>query len=138
MIIEGQPKYCLQDLAIVPSVMSNIDSRNECNPFTTDGKYPIFCAPMNCVTDEFNYGSWDKEKVQPIFPRTVKYDTRMTYLTLGAWVALSQKEFEKLFADENKPFKGLVCNVCIDTANAHRKSIYESVNKAKKIARDNG
>ena len=42
MIIEGQPKYCLQDLAIVPSVMSKIDSRNECNPLTKDDKYPIF------------------------------------------------------------------------------------------------
>ena len=138
MIIEGQPKYCLQDLAIVPSVMSKIDSRNECNPLTKDDKYPIFCAPMNCVTDENNYEVWNKEKVQPILPRTVKYDIRMKFLTSGAWVALSQKEFEKLFTDENNPFNGLVCNVCIDTANAHRKSIYESVNKAKKIARDNG
>ena len=128
MIIEGQPKYCLQDLAIVPSVMSNIDSRNECNPLTKDDKYPIFCAPMNCVTDENNYNEWNKEKVQPILPRTVKYDIRMKFLTSGAWVALSQKEFEKLFTDENKPFDSLVCNVCIDTANAHRKSIYESVN----------
>jgi IMP dehydrogenase/GMP reductase len=139
MILEGQPKYCLQDLSVVPAVISKIDSRTECNPFTKNGKYPIFCAPMNCVTDENNYGIWDKEKVQPILPRTVKYDKRMTFLMLGSWVALSQKEFEKLFADENKPFGfDMSYKVCIDTANAHRKSIYESVNKAKKIARDNG
>ena len=138
MIIDEQPKYCLQDLSVVPSVISEIDSRTECNPFTKDDKYPIFCAPMNCVTNEINYGVWEEEKVQPILPRTVKYDKRIQFLTLGAWVAFSQKEFEKLFTDENKPFKGMVCNVCIDTANAHRKSIYKSVNKAKKIARDNG
>ena len=138
MIIEEQPKYCLQDLSVVPAVISKIDSRTECNPFTKDDKYPIFCAPMNCVTNEINYGVWEEEKVQPILPRTVKYDVRMKFLLDGAWVAFSQKEFEKLFTDEAKPFKGMVCNVCIDTANAHRKSIYKSVSKAKKIARDNG
>ena len=137
MIIEGQPKYCLQDLSVVPAVISKIDSRNECNPFTKDDKYPIFCAPMNCVTDENNYRIWELEKVQPILPRTVKYDVRMKFLISGAWVALSQKEFEKLFVNE-KPSSGLSYKVCIDTANAHRKSIYDSVNKAKKIAKDNG
>ena len=137
MIIEGHPKYCLQDLSVVPAVISEIDSRNECNPFTKDDKYPIFCAPMNCVTDENNYRIWELEKVQPILPRTVKYDVRMRFLISGAWVALSQKEFEKLFVNE-KPSSGLSYKVCIDTANAHRKSIYDSVNKAKKIAKDNG
>ena len=139
MILEGQPKYCLQDLSVVPAVISKINSRNECNPFTKSGKYPIFCAPMNCVTDDSNYGIWDAEKVQPILPRTVKYNVRKEFLYKGEWVALSQKEFEKLFGNDSEPagfdqeFK-----VCIDTANAHRKSIYDSVNKAKKIAKDNG
>ena len=139
MIIEGQPKYCLQDLSVVPAVISKIDSRSECNPLTADRKYPIFCAPMNCVTNENNYDIWESERVQPILPRTVNYDTRMAFLKSESWVALSQKEFEKLFADEAKPFiSGMSYKVCIDTANAHRKSIYDSVNKAKKIAKDNG
>ena len=139
MIIEEQPKYCLQDLSIVPAVISKIDSRSECNPFTHNKKYPIFCAPMNCVTNENNYDIWESERVQPILPRTVNYDTRISFLKSGSWVALSQKEFEKLFADKTKPFyRNMTYNVCIDTANAHRKSIYDSVNKAKKIASDNG
>ena len=139
MIIEEQPKYCLQDLSVVPAVISKIDSRSECNPFTHNKKYPIFCAPMNCVTNENNYDIWESERVQPILPRTVNYDTRIAFLKSGSWVALSQKEFEKLFADKTKPFyTNMTYKVCIDTANAHRKSIYDSVNKAKKIASDNG
>ena len=139
MIIEEQPKYCLQDLSVVPAVISKIDSRSECNPFTHDKKYPIFCAPMNCVTNENNYDIWESEMVQPILPRTVNYDTRIAFLKSSSWVALSQKEFEKLFADKTKPFdSNMTYKVCIDTANAHRKSIYDSVNKAKKIAKDNG
>lgn len=139
MIIEEQPKYCLQDLSVVPAVISKIDSRSECNPFTHDKKYPIFCAPMNCVTNENNYDIWEGERVQPILPRTVNYDTRIAFLKSSSWVALSQKEFEKLFADKTKPFESnMTYKVCIDTANAHRKSIYDSVNKAKKIAKDNG
>ena len=97
MIIDEQPKYCLQDLSVVPAVISKIDSRSECNPFTHDKKYPIFCAPMNCVTNENNYDIWESERVQPILPRTVNYDTRIAFLKSGSWVALSQKEFEKLF-----------------------------------------
>ena len=139
MIIEEQPKYCLQDLSIVPAVISKIDSRSECNPFTHNKKYPIFCAPMNCVTNENNYDIWESERVQPILPRTVNYDTRIAFLKSSSWVALSQKEFEKLFVDKTKPFdSNMTYKVCIDTANAHRKSIYDSVNKAKKIAKDNG
>ena len=139
MIIDEQPKYCLQDLSVVPAVISKIDSRSECNPFTHDKKYPIFCAPMNCVTNENNYDIWESERVQPILPRTVNYDTRIAFLKSGSWVALSQREFEKLFADKTKPFyTNMTYKVCIDTANAHRKSIYDSVNKAKKIASDNG
>lgn len=139
MIIEEQPKYCLQDLSVVPAVISKIDSRSECNPFTHDKKYPIFCAPMNCVTNENNYDIWESERVQPILPRTVNYDTRISFLKSSSWVALSQKEFEKLFVDKTKPFdSNMTYKVCIDTANAHRKSIYDSVNKAKKIAKDNG
>lgn len=136
---EGQPKYCLQDLAVVPAVISDIDSRTECNPFTPSGKYPIFCAPMNCVTDEANYFKWESHKVQPIIPRTIKYERRLFYLNTSRWVALSQKEFEKLFTNEEKPYGfDQEFKVCIDTANAHRKSIYASVNKAKKIASENG
>lgn len=139
MIIEEQPKYCLQDLSVVPAVISKIDSRSECNSFTHDKKYPIFCAPMNCVTNENNYDIWESERVQPILPRTVNYDTRIAFLKSSSWVALSQKEFEKLFVDKTKPFdSNMTYKVCIDTANAHRKSIYDSVNKAKKIAKDNG
>ena len=92
MIIEEQPKYCLQDLSVVPAVISKIDSRSECNPFTHDKKYPIFCAPMNCVTNENNYDIWEGERVQPILPRTVNYDTRIAFLKSGSWVALYQKE----------------------------------------------
>lgn len=139
MIIEERPKYCLKDLSIVPAEISTIDSRSECDCRDHNGKYPIFVSPMCTITDEFNYKIWETNNLYPIIPRTVKYNIRIANMLSGSWVALSQKEFEKLFTDEDKPAGfDQEFRICIDTANAHRKSIYESVNKAKKIARDNG
>lgn len=137
MIIINQ-QYCLKDLAIVPAVISNINSRSECNPFDKNNKYPLFCAPMSCVTDEKNYFTWESKGIYPILPRTVKYNDRIKFINMGKWVALSQKEFKELFVDNFYKYDNInKYYICIDTANAHRKSLYDEINKAKRNALEN-
>lgn len=137
MIIEERPKYCLKDLSIVPAEISTIDSRSECDCKDVNGKYPIFVSPMCTITNEDNYKMWEQNDLYSIIPRTVKYSTRFELMEEGNWVALSQKEFEKLFISNSRTVDKEY-RVCIDTANAHRKSIYDSVNTAKKLAKDYG
>ena len=48
--------YSYNDLTIVPSVISNISSRSECDPYIDNDKklLPIFTAPMASVVNENN------------------------------------------------------------------------------------
>ena len=48
--------YSYNDLTIVPSVISNVASRSECNPFIedTENRLPIFASPMASVVSENN------------------------------------------------------------------------------------
>lgn len=131
--------YRIDEVSIVPAEISLINSRSECVPFDDDGNYPIFCAPMSAVTDEKNYDIWKQNKLIPILPRTVNYEKRIEILNEGEWVAFGLSEFKHLFIDTADSLaKGKTYKVCIDMANGHMKSIYDSVNMAKTLAKDNG
>ena len=134
MIIEEKPKYCLKDLCIVPAVISNINSRSECNSRDKNGKFPIFVSPMSTCTNETNYMVWQDNGVYPIIPRTVSFELRKKFLDCEKWVALSQKEFEYICL-KNTLSANHTYYICIDTANAHRKSLYTLINTAKKEAK---
>lgn len=142
-MINNEPKYYFDDLAIVPcEEPSPLDSRSQCNPYVDGEKMlPIFASAMYSVTNKDNYDTWVQNGIQAILPRTVKYVDRFNALIEeGKWVAFSQKEFNNLFCDNPMfgSYKGKKMYVSVDTANAHRKSIYASINQAKDIAKANG
>ena len=132
-------KYCLNDMCIVPAVMTTIESRSECYPYYISNDIvmlPIFAAPMNCVTDAENYNTWVDNGIQAIMPRTVPWETRCWSAENGKWVAMSQKEFYNYFISNARVLRGpgQTYRICIDTANAHRQSIYEMAKTAKQLA----
>lgn len=140
-MIIGPPKCCVKDLAIIPCTITDINSIDECIPFTEDGMYPIFASPMNCVSNEKNYDVWIKNKIQAILPRTVSYNIRLDYMLQGKWTALSEQEFEFLFTEEDsckQYLKKSIFRICIDTMNGHKKFLYDNVNTAKKYAKKYG
>ena len=139
MILENI-KYCYKDLSIVPCEMTSLESRKNVNPFINNGMLPIFASPMYSVTNKNNVQMWKDNKITPIVPRTVMWNDRYDFLMASEWVAYSQKEFNNIFIDNYHKIavKDSVFYVCIDTANAHRKSLYVMISKAKKIAKDNG
>lgn len=152
MPIIKDTKYSYNDLTIEPAVISSIKSRKECNPFVEDDKYlPLFTAPMSTITNEHNINIWKLNKIHPMIPRNIGADPngdiekRMRYIKLfmddGDWVALSLKEFEYIFVDHKMMSPGEIFpgynrtyRVCVDLANGHMKSLYETINKAKDIA----
>lgn len=136
--LEQDRKYCLSynDVMIMPSSVSNIESRSECNPFYDDGFLPIFTAPMSTVVDVENYELFTQNKIHAILPRNIDFDVRYNEcINNHKWAAFSLKEFETYFISENKKFS--FAQVLIDVANGHMKKIFDLVKKAKTLHKDN-
>ena len=133
-MLHNKVLYSYNDVMIEPAVLSEINSRSECNPFKS-GMLPIFTAPMSTVVDEKNYGIFKKNGIIPIMPRNISLETRYDIAIKGNWAAFSLKEFKELFCNKEKhidhhdnPYK-----VLIDVANGHMKQIYDLVREAKEL-----
>lgn len=156
MPIIKETKYSYNDLTIEPAVISSIKSRKECNPYVDEDNYlPLFTAPMSTITNEYNINIWKLNKIHPMIPRNIGADPngdiakRMEYikdfLDDGDWCALSLKEFEYVFVDHKMDSIGFpfiystkTYRICVDLANGHMQSLYETINKAKDIADERG
>lgn len=129
--------YGYNDLTIVPCKISKIRHRKECNPYTLDGKLPLFTAPMYSVVCKENISIYDQNKINTILPRAKEIDYE--YLKNGKWIALSLDQFIDTFIENiNAHIKdGAAYNVCIDIANGHMVDLYKAINEAKELARKN-
>lgn len=145
MILEEQG-LSYADLTIIPAVISDVDSRKECNIFYEDGNLPIFAAPMMTVVNEHNYKIYKDNKINVILPRTIKYKERIDFLKNGEWVSFSLKEFKRLFCylpedpvqNIFEVEKGKTYKVLIDMADGHMHSLYKTTFEAKRIAKNYG
>jgi hypothetical protein len=122
-------KYSLKDVSIVPAAVSSIDSRSQCKPYTNEGMLPLFTAPMSSVISLDNYVLFEDNKIHPIIPRNIDFETRKGMCS-QTWCAFSLKEFEELFCDGN-----IIDNkkryVLIDIANGNMLKLHGSINLAK-------
>lgn len=125
--------YTYKDVTILPSVLSPIEHRSECNPYHENGLLPVFASPMDTVINEKNYSLFYNESIIPIFPRTIDINKRLKKSTEGTWSAYSLKEFERLFCNGDKLVLSDKILVLIDVANGHMNRIIELVKIAKKI-----
>ena len=135
-------KYSLSDLAIVPTITTQIKSRSECNPYYFDNKYkrlPIFTAPMEGVCNDKNYQVFEREGITSIIHRNVPLEKRLELLDLQLWCAYSLKEFEDIFVNlEHKFIPGKKYYALLDVANGHMQQIFDLAKQAKSIANQKG
>lgn len=132
--------YSYNDITIVPSIISRVTSRTECNPFVKDNFLPIFASPMASVVNFENYETFLDNGIIPIIPRNISLEVRKDLMNDQQWVALSLKEFEDLFIEHSKDRIGDFRThyfVVIDIANGHMQSLYEKCITAKMKAKDN-
>lgn len=128
-----EPLLELSEVAIIPSKQTKIHSRTlECNARMSDGKLPIFIAPMDCVVDEDNFDLFNKD-FHAIYPRTIDYNKRLLLAQSGEWTAFGLHEVEKLI--KNLPYIGLPARICIDQANGHMEDMI-TMGKKLRIALD--
>ena len=134
MIKKDNIKYSYNDISLVPSKVSDVSHRSECDPFV-DHEFilPLFTAPMSSVVSLENYESFMEQGIIPILPRNIDYQSRLEHSTSGSWAAFSLQEFKDTFCGghlglETKPgiFRAL-----IDIANGHMSDLYNAVKRAK-------
>lgn len=113
--------YSYRDLTIVPTVVSDIKSRSECNPYHLNGFLPIFTAPMNSVVCVENFKLWEDNKIIPILPRTIDWTKRLEFIREGYWVAVGLEEFETLFENGKPESRSFTIRILLDIANGHMK-----------------
>lgn len=134
-------KYTLNDIFIVPAVVSDIDSRSQCNPLYENGLLPLFTAPMSSVVGIDNYGTFLENKIKSIIPRNEDLASRLN-LCKKTWCAFSLSEFIENFVnarfydmDTVLYYNGHMF-VLIDIANGHMKKMHDAIRKAKQIYGD--
>ena len=133
-LIKNKVYYTYTDVTILPGVISDIEHRKECIPLDENGMLPLFTAPMDTVVDEHNYQQFTDEMIYAILPRTVSFETRLSYSIKNRWAAYSLAEFEIAFCtessklDESNGIKAL-----IDIANGHMKKVLDLIRAAKNI-----
>lgn len=132
-MIKKEIGYSYNDLTIVPSKISYVDSRSECNPFVSGNTLPIFTAPMSSVVGLDNYLEWESNGIIPILPRTVplSFDELLEKIYQGYWVALGLSEFKSL--EDNLVIDQIrdKARVLLDIANGHMNTVYYLSKKLK-------
>ena len=148
--------YGLDDVCIIPTMQSWIDSRSQCAVTVENSdKLPIFVAPMSCLVNYQNYPAITRLRmldiqegkgypmcagINAILPRSEKLEVRLSTMTSGEWVAFSLLEAKQL-AEKKLNFEQKdrsQYNICIDMANGHLHSIPETCKKLKKTFAERG
>ena len=136
-MIEKEIKYCLDDISIVPSEITNILHRGNCNCYVDiyshSNEYkcrvlPIIVSPMTGIASEEKYETYAKNGIIGTIARNVDIQKRIDLLINGYLVAFSLEETIKLFDD------GRINNdshIIVDVANGHMIRLMETIERIK-------
>lgn len=105
------------DISIIPEILSDISSRSEINPYT-NGKLPLFTAPMDTVIDESNIKQFEKNNINICLPRHIKYSDLKND---NYFYSYGLDEIIEMF-NSNKIFPK---KVLIDVANGHMQKLWD-------------
>lgn len=126
--------YSLDEIGLIPAVLSSIKHRGDVNPYVDGKKLPIFVSPMTCIVDANNILTFNESKVEPILPVVSAPLELRRQLPNGSdwdsWMAVTMQEFGALFNNCKAPDNGHY-KVLIDTANGHMEELFQRVRDAK-------
>ena len=132
-------KFDLDDIVIIPTIISDINSRSECNilrSFENDRKtLPLMASPMDTVVCEKNYKKYISEGIIPCIPRGKKVpkdDSNFYFKSYG----LSDIEYQLKYRENNPEAFYNFPNILIDIANGHMKRLIDALKEIKKLYPD--
>lgn len=128
--------YGLNDITIIPAVITDVSSRSECDPYVSGSRgkeLPLFTAPMSCVISDKNWKTFANNGVNTIIPRNIDFGVRIM-LSDKTFVAMSLDEFENYFI-KNPDLGGVIGKyyICVDLANGHMRRLINLCKKAKTL-----
>lgn len=128
-------QYSLNEITLLASAYpTDIDSRSQISPYTSDGKLPIFVSPMTSILNEANFDVFASSNVIPVAPRN--FNNKVEF-SKKYWTAFSLPEFKSLFVSGNTPkLESGSYHVLVDIANGHMKTLYDCSKIAKEIYKD--
>ena len=133
MATEKNKTYGLDEIEIIPAIVSEIEHREECHVYNDDEMLPIFTAPMSTVVNLENYHIFNQNKINTVIPRNIEYKERLKHIN-NTFIAMSLSEFsefidtlQQFFSEENTYY------ICIDLANGHMKALLDICKKAKQL-----
>lgn len=126
-------KFDFDDILIMPSAISAVDSRKMVSVLDPNGMLPLFTAPMDTVTDREHCNLFSENRIYPVIPRTqTKNFSLDDCKSVGQWFSLSLDQFDRLIPDGKISGTGPL-KICIDIANGHMKRLLETVQRAKSM-----
>ena len=122
-------KFDFDDLIIIPSTVTNIESRKDINITDDNGFLPIITAPMDTVVSDDNKEHFIKNKIYTISNRT---ENKIYSTDKFNWASLGLKEYKENYLDNDiRRFGKDIYYVLIDIANAHMEKLHDFVKLTK-------
>jgi len=121
--------FDFDDILLEPSVLSEISSRKEVNPFY-NGHLPIMTAPMDTVISNKNAQIFQEHGVVTVMPRNTKQ-----IFGIGDFYSYGLDEFIEKYINKKVIIENQDC-VLIDVANGHMNKLYFASYEAKKHYKD--
>lgn len=144
-----EQKFDLNDIVLVPSEQSNINSRSECNVLSIDfsGTLPLMASPMDTVVSADNYRKYIKNKIIPCIPRGLadkhllgsfyyfqSFGLREIEIQLERYKELIPKYAELTCTiPETRDHFYQYPNILIDIANGHMAKLIPIIKDIKKL-----
>ena len=128
--------YSLKEITIIPTAISDINSRSECNPYYGE-LLPLFTAPMSAVVGVNSWKDYMNNKINPIIPRNVSIEKRLNFLSnTTMFVSFSLSEIQQQFIDKDYTDYNGQFHILIDIANGNMKKMFDLVKQLKEKYED--
>lgn len=128
-------KFDFDDILIVPSHQTTINSRSEITVRDEQGYLPIFTAPMDTVVSRHNMGEFMDKGIRVCLPRQATISPNYYSVNENVFYAYSLADFKAVFLGEEH-VKETKCYALIDVANGHMPAVSDTIRKAKSIYGD--
>lgn len=131
-------KFDFDDILIMPTPISDIESRSEIEILDKNGMLPLFTAPMFDVISAENRDTYLKNGINTIMPRKNEYisdDFENTNVT--KFISLSLEQFIAYIIEKDVLFNDKKYFILIDIANGHMSKLVGAIRKSKKKYGDN-